>query len=124
MSTLLSELSQFTGTEHYYRLPHPRLSIVLTDGTRHLLEHCDCGAMLYHFTQHFLDALEGKKDRFITLTYQTVLTKGVVQIHDGDGHTYAYHSVPRIPALEPGETLSLYAIWDTSNWVVMVPSEY
>jgi len=41
--------------------------------------------MLYHFTQHFLDALEGKKDRFITLAYQTVLTKGIVQIHDGDG---------------------------------------
>ena len=112
-----SQLSQFTGTERYYRINRRHL---LTDGTKYLAEEAECFWMMDAVASHLSEI--GTADWFVLVRVTVQGTRANMVYEDGNGHEHARQDIPFTDFPLPEQTL--YACWDGEHWVIMLPSEY
>ena len=112
-----SMLSQFTGTEHYYRISRRHL---LTEGTKYLAEHAQCFWMMDAIASHLMEI--GTADWFIVIKTSVQDTRAIMVYEDGNGREHARQEIPYTDL--PLTEITLYACWDSEHWILMLPSEY
>jgi hypothetical protein len=112
-----STLSQFTGTERYYRISRRHL---LTDGTKYLAEHAECFWMMDAISSHLMEI--GTADWFVIVKTSVKNAKALMVYEDGNGYEHARQEIPYTDF--PLKEITLYACWDGEHWVIMLPSEY
>ena len=112
-----SMLSQFTGTEHYYRLN--RLCLI-TDGTKYLAEDAGAYWLLDAAASYLLEL--GTLDWFVLLRLVADKHQALLTLEDGNGCVRANQQIP-LTVFSQSE-LILYACWDGDQWVLMLPSEH
>jgi hypothetical protein len=115
---LLSNLSQFIGTEHYYRLLP---SFVLTDGLKYLIEAAECYWLAQLYGLHLVD-VDFNENPFTVLKFTRKGEGGIVKIEDGNGVVLAWQGLDYTDF--PLDQFSLYACWNGEVWVGMLTSEY
>ena len=112
-----STLSQFTGTERYYRISRRHL---LTDGTKYLSEQAECFWMMDAISSHLMEI--GTADWFVIVKTTINAAKALMIYEDGKGKE---HARQEITYTDLGiSEVTLYACWDGEHWVIMLPSEY
>ena len=112
-----SLLTQFTGTEKYYRISRKHL---LTDGTKYLAEAGECFWMMDAIASHLAEI--GTDDWFVQVKTVVKDSKATMIYDDGNGHEHARQEIPYTDF--PLNEIQLYACWDGEHWVIMLPSEY
>lgn len=112
-----SLLTQFTGTEKYYRISRKHL---LTDGTKYLAEAGECFWMMDAIASHLAEI--GTADWFVLVRMTVIGSKATMIYEDGSGKEHARQEIPYTDF--PLQAISLYACWDGEHWVIMLPSEY
>ena len=112
-----SQLSQFTGTEKYYRISRRHL---LTDGTKYLAELAECFWMMDAIASHLCEI--GTEDWFVLVRVQVTEGRAVRIYEDGNDREHARQEIPYTDFTLP--SITLYACWDQEHWVIMLPSEY
>ena len=112
-----SQLSLFTGTEHYYRLN--RLCL-LTDGTKYLAEAAGAFWLMDAAASYLIEL--GTADWFVQVKLVVTGSSAVLTLEDGNGHVRARQVIPYTDFPIPQQIL--YACWDGEHWVLMLPSEY
>lgn len=113
----LSTLTEFTGTQQYYRISRKHL---LTDGTKFLADQAQCYWMMDAIASHLAEI--GTADWFVLVKTTVKNSKALMVYEDGNGHEYARQQIPYTDF--PLEEITLYACWDGEHWVIMLPSEY
>ena len=113
----LATLSQFNGTERYYRISRKHL---LTDGTKFLAEQAHCFWMMDAIASHLMEI--GTADWFVSVKTTVNNSKALMIYEDGNGNEHARQEIPFTDF--PIDKLTLYACWDGEHWVIMLPSEY
>ena len=114
---LLAELAQFTGTQGYTRITRRHL---LTDGARYLADHAECYWLMDAVASH-LDEI-GTQDWFVVVRIKVENHQAVMRYEDGNGRELACQAIPYTDF--PLANLTLFAVWDTEHWVIMLPREY
>lgn len=112
-----SSLTQFTGTERYYRISRQHL---LTDGTKFLAEQAKCFWMMDAIASH-LDEI-GTEDWFVVVKTTIQNSAALMVYSDGNGNEHARQEIPYTDF--PLDEQTIYACWDGEHWVLMLPSEY
>ena len=112
-----SQLSQFTGTENYYRLSRKHL---LTDGTKYLADKAGCYWLMDAAASHLAEI--GTADWFLLVRVEVRDSSATMYYEDGNGNEHARQQVPYTDF--PLASATLYACWDGEHWVIMLPSEY
>lgn len=113
----LSNLSQFTGTEQYYRLSP---SVVLTDGTNYLADVA--GAYwLMDAVASYLSQFTGRED-FVVAELKVKKSRGELTLDNGNGLILDRQVIPYTDF--PLAAITLYGCWSGEFWVLMLPSEY
>jgi len=112
-----SMLSQYTGTEHYYRLNRRCL---ITDGAKYLADEARAYWLLDAAASYLLEI--GTTDWFVLV--RLVVTQGQAELYleDGNGGVRVSQQISFTDF--PLQEQVLYACWDGKNWVLMLPSEY
>ena len=110
-------LSQFTGTERYYRISRRHL---LTDGTKYLAEQAECFWMMDAIASHLMKI--GTADWFVVVKTTVKDAAALMVYEDGNGHEHARQEIPYTDF--PLAEITLYTCWDGEHWVIMLPSEY
>ena len=113
----LATLTQFTGTDRYYRIGKRHL---LTDGTKYLAEQAECFWMMDAIASHLMEI--GTADWFVVVKTTVKKSKALMVYEDGNGHEHARQEIPFTDL--PLNEITLYACWDGEHWVIMLPSEY
>ena len=116
IDNLLRELSQFTGTEKYYRIT-PRH--VLTDGAMYLAEQARCVWLMYAIASHLHRNIG---DTFCVAKLSVNDTRAVLTLDDGNGNVYAVQEIEYTDF--PLNQIKLYCCFDGEHWVIMLTSEY
>ena len=118
MSKLTAQdLADFTGTTCYYRISKQHL---LTDGTQYLAERAGCYWIMDAVSSHVTEI--GTTDWFVVVRIEVEDHQAVMRYEDGNGRELARQAIPYTDfALA---NLTLFAVWDTQHWVIMLPSEY
>lgn len=111
------KLTQFTGTERYYRLNHKCL---LTDGTKYLAEAAEAFWLMDAAASYLLEL--GTADWFVLVRLAVTGSSAVLTLEDGNGGVRSRQEIPYTDFPIPQYTL--YACWNGSDWVLMLPSEY
>jgi hypothetical protein len=111
------DLAQFTGTTRYYRIGRKHL---LTDGTHYLVEQAGCYWIMDAVVSHLAEI--GTADWFIAVRIEVTDQRAVMRYEDGNGWELARQDIPYTDF--PLSKLTLYAVWDTEHWVIMLPSEH
>jgi hypothetical protein len=113
---LQSELSQFIGTEKYYRITQRHL---LTDGTKYLAEQAKCfwffDAIASHLTQSY-------DDYFAVARLVVNGSSAVLKLDDGNDAVFATQTIEYTDF--PMTEIKLYCSFDGEHWVIMLTSEY
>ena len=118
MSKLTAQdLAQFTGTTCYYRMGTQHL---LTDGTQYLAEQAGCYWIMDAVSSHLVEI--GTADWFVVVGIEVEECRAVMRFLDGNGRELVRQAIPYTDF--PLRNLTLYAVWDTEHWVIMLPSEY
>ena len=112
-----SILTQFTGTEHYYRLNRKCL---LTDGTKYLADTAGAYWLMDAAASYLLEL--GTADWFVLIRLVVNDNAALLTLEDGNGHSHARQEIPFTDF--PASEQVLYANWDGEHWVLMLPSEY
>ncbi len=115
---LLSALSQFTGTEKYYRL-YPK--VVLTDGTKFLADAAGCYWLMDLYASHLV-AIDPEVESFTCLKLIKRGHGAEIVIEDGNTHQLAQQHIEYTDFLL--DTFVFYAVWAGKFWVLMLTSEY
>ncbi len=115
---LLNQLSQFTGTEKYYRL-YPK--VVLTDGTKYLAEVASCYWLMDLYASH-LAMIDANVESFTCLKLIKRGHGADIVIEDGNTQELAKQYVEY--TVFPLDTFTCYGIWSGEFWVFMLTSEY
>lgn len=112
-----SVLSQFTGTERYFRISRRHL---LTDGTKYLAEQAECFWLMDAIVTHLVEI--GTADWFVVVKTTVQNSAALMVYSDGNGKEHARQEIPYtdFPLVEQ----TLYACWDGEHWVLMLASEY
>ena len=116
---IISELDQFTGTEHYYRL-NP--SLMMTDGVKHMVDECRTYWLMDVIWSH----LPGvpADEHFLVAKLVVKGIQGVFTLAD-DVPPQNYSTEQEIGFTTfPLDAITLYATRVDHLWVVMLPSEY
>ena len=113
----LASLTEFTGTERYYRISRKHL---LTDGTKFLADQAQCYWMMDAIASHLAEI--GTADWFVVAKITVKNSKALMVYEDGNGNEHARQQIPYTDF--PLEEITLYACWDGDHWVIMLPSEY
>jgi len=111
------DLAQFTGTTCYYRIGRQHL---LTDGTHYLAEQAGCYWLMDAVASHVAEI--GTADWFIVVRIEVTDQQAMMRYEDGNGRELARQDIPYTDF--PLRHLTLYAVWDTEHWVIMLPGEY
>jgi len=111
------DLAQFTGTTCYYRIGTQHL---LTDGTHYLAEKAGCYWIMDAVSSHVAEI--GTADWFIVVRIEVEKCRAITRYEDGNGRELASQAIPYTDF--PLPNLTLYAVWDTEHWVIMLPGEY
>ncbi len=113
---LQSELSQFIGTEKFYRITQRHL---LTDGTKYLAEQAKCfwlmDAISSHLPKYF-------SDYFCVARLVVNGSNAVLTLDDGNDNVYARQKIEYTDL--PLSEIKLYCSFDGEYWVIMLTSEY
>lgn len=109
--------TQFTGTERYYRLNRKCL---LTDGAKYLAEGAGAFWLMDAAASYLLEL--GTDDWFVQVVLKVTGSSAVLTLEDGNGGIRARQAIPYTDFPIPRYTL--YACWNGSDWVLMLPSEY
>ena len=118
MTTFVSsKLTEFTGTERYYRISRRHL---LTDGTKYLAEQAECFWMMDAIASHLMEI--GTADWFVVVKTTVQNSAALMVYSDGNGHEHARQEIPYTDF--PLAEQTVYACWDGEHWVLMLPSEY
>ena len=118
MSKLTAQdLARFTGTTCYYRISKQHL---LTGGTQYLAEQAGCYWIMDAVSSHVTEI--GTQDWFIVVRIEVTDYGAIMRYEDGNGRELARQAIPYTDF--PLRNLTLYAVWDTQHWVIMLPSEY
>ena len=64
----------------------------------------------------------GTQDWFVVVRIQVIDHGAMMRYEDGNGRELARQAIPYTDF--PLANLTLYAVWDTQHWVIMLPSEY
>ena len=104
-----STLTQFTGTERYYRISRRHL---LTDGSKYLADHAECYWMMDAIASHLSEI--GTADWFVLVRIQTKDTRATMVYEDGNGLEHARQDIPYTDL--PLAEVTLYACWDSECW--------
>jgi hypothetical protein len=115
---LLGNLSQFIGTERYYRLLP---SFVVTDGLKYLMDEADCYWLAQLFGLHLCD-VDFDQNPFTVLKFTRKNSGGIANIEDGNGRILVSQELDYTDF--PLDQYSLYACWNGDFWVGMLTSEY
>lgn len=115
---LISALSQFTGTEKYYRL-YP--NVVLTDGTKYLADRAGCYWLMDVYASH-LASVDPELESFTCLKLSKKGSGADIVIEDGNTHALAQQHIQYTDF--PLDTFVFYAVWAGEFWVLMLRSEY
>ena len=115
---LLNQLSQFTGTEKYYRL-YPK--VVLTDGTQYLADTAGCYWLMDLYASHLV-SIDPEVESFTCLKLNKRGSVAEVLIEDGNAQLLAQQHVEYTDF--PLDTFVFYAVWAGEFWVLMLRSEY
>jgi hypothetical protein len=110
-------LSQFIGTQHYYRLNRKCL---LTDGTRYLAETAGAFWLMDAAASYLIEL--GTDDWFVHVKLVVTESSAELTLEDGNGHVRARQVIPYTDFPMPQQ--NLYACWDGEHWVLMLLSEY
>ena len=113
----LATLTEFTGTERYYRISRRHL---LTDGTKFLADQARCYWMMDAIASHLAEI--GMADWFVLVKTSVKDSKALMVYEDGNGHEHARQEIPYTDF--PLSEVTLYACWDGEHWIIMLPSEY
>ena len=114
---LQSELEQFTGSTHYYRIDRKTL---LTDGTYHLCTQTGAFWLMAVFSSHLIEL--NPDDWFAVLRMDVCGDSAKVIIDDGNSNIMATQEIEYTDF--PLRHITLYACWDSEHWVLMLPGEY
>ena len=115
---LLGNLSQFIGTERYYRLLP---TFVVTDGLKYLMDEADCYWLAQLFGLHLV-SIDFNKNPFTVLVFTRKGGGGIVNIEDGNGNLLVQQRLDYTDF--PFDEYRLYACWGGEHWVGMLVSEY
>ena len=111
------DLADFTGATCYYRISTQHL---LTDGTQYLAEQAGCDRIMDAVSSHVVEI--GTQDWFIVVRIEVEDHEAILLYEDGNGRELARQAIPYTDFRLAN--LTLYAVWDTEHWVIMLPSEY
>jgi hypothetical protein len=112
-----TQLSNFIGTEKYYRLYG---HVVLTDGTHYLAEQA--GAFwLMDAIASYLPQFTGRQD-FIVAKLVKTNSSAQLTLDDGNDNILDQQHIPYTDF--PMSSIQLYACWGGEFWVIMLCSEY
>lgn len=101
------ELSQFTGTEHYYRVSPIHGNLVLTDGVKYLCERAQC-YWLVDIVASYQYTLTAEPFQVWTLAVDIHNMTGTVRCEDGNGNTLVIQNIEYTDfPIETGITLFL-----------------
>jgi hypothetical protein len=117
MSFDAGQLTQFTGTEKYYRISRKHL---LTDGTKYVAETAGAFWLMDAVASHLSEL--GTDDWFVLVRVTVTNSSAVMRYEDGNGKVRAQQAIPYTDF--PMQEFLLYACWDGEQWVLMLPSEY
>ena len=81
-------LTQFIGTEHYYRISRRHL---LIDGTKYLAEHAECFWMMDAIASHLSEI--GTSDWFVQVKVTVQNSRATIIYDDGNGNEHARQEV-------------------------------
>ena len=109
--------AQFTGTTCYYRISKQHL---LTDGTHYLAEQAGYYWIMDAVSSHVTEI--GTEDWFVVVSIEVKDQSAIMRYEDGNGRELVRQAIPYTDF--PLANLTLYAVWDTQRWVIMLPSEY
>ncbi len=115
---LLSQLSEFTGTEKYYHL-YPK--VVLTDGTKFLADAAGCYWLMDVYAWH-LRGIDPDVESFTCLKLIKLGNSADVVIEDGNTQELAKQHI--LYTDFPLDTFMCYGIWSGEFWVLMLITEY
>jgi hypothetical protein len=115
---LLDQLSQFTGTEKYYRIS-PKA--VLTDGKHYLSEVAGCYWLMDLYASH-LAIIDPDVESFTCLKLIKRGHGADVVIEDGNTQELAKQLIEYTDFLF--DSFTLYGVWSGEYWVLMLTSEY
>lgn len=112
-----SQLSNFIGTEKYYRI---NSCTVLTDGTKYLADAA--GAYwLMDAIASYLPQFTGKQDFIVAKLMRTGIAAQLT-LDDGNGRVLDQQHIEYTDF--PLTSFQLYACWGGEFWVLMLCSEY
>lgn len=117
MNSLTSNLTQFTGTERYYRISKKHL---ITDGVKYLADQAACYWLIDACVSHLHEI--GTADWFVLVRLVVTGSRATMVYEDGNGNEHARQEIPYTDFPLPQQVL--YACWDGEHWVIMLPSEY
>ena len=112
-----STLAQFTGTGAYYRISRRHM---LTDGTKYLADRAGCFWMMDAIASHLSEI--GTADWFVLVRVMVSDGAALMIYENGNGQEHARQEIPYTDL--PLRSVTLYACWDSENWVIMLPTEY
>jgi hypothetical protein len=114
----INELSQFTGTEKYYRYH----DLLLTDGAYYLAEKAACFWLMDAIWSYVVAEQWLGKEDFITCKLNVQDCVGELIFDDGNDRTLASQKIPYTDF--PLEGVTLFIVRESSQFVVMLPGEY
>ena len=113
---LQTNLRQFIGTEHYYRLTSRHL---LTDGTQYLAEQAGAVWLMVAVASHLTTRVT---DHFAVVNMNVTGSSASLTLDDGNGHVFAKQFIEYTDF--PLPEMKLYCCHDGETWVIMLTSEY
>lgn len=113
---LQTNLSQFIGTEKYYRITQRHL---LTDGTKYLAEKAQCFWLMDAIASHLPKQFH---DYFAVANLKVNESRAVLTLDDGNGNVFASQDIEYTDF--PMSEMKFYCAFDGEYWVIMLPREY
>lgn len=113
---LQANLTQFIGTERYYRITQHHL---LTDGTKYLAEQAKCFWLMDAIASHLPKQFHYY---FVVVSLTVKNSSAQLTLDDGNGTIFAQQFI-EYTDFQLSE-LRLYCAFDGENWVIMLISEY
>ena len=114
---LQNNLSQFTGTENYYRVM-PRL--VITDGVRYLANQANSYWLVSLIYSHL--TTQPICSEFVVARLTVIGKTADLVLDDGNGQVIAKQAIEYTDF--PLDEMCIYCCYQEKTWVLLLPSEY
>jgi hypothetical protein len=115
------QLTQFSGTENYYRIMP---NVLMTDGAKFVADNGEAYWLMTDLAAHCAEFTE--KETFIVATLQVTRTAtsshAILKLDDGNDNILAQQFIEYTDF--PLDEIKLYACYNGDMWVIMIPREY